>query len=438
MMRYFLVFFCLLCPAVCIGADVNTKLNWSYGALSDTMKSMRNNCELTHADEFLQMGNWFRNKGAYFSLNELATQCVSQEHSFHDIDRTTVVNGVPKECQMPTTNCSETSCGERAYTDNKGCNIFISTLIKNNNLRATIKTSDNPDNPGTYVKQVSLPSGRLAYQVFDVVLADGYWKNDKIDSNVNQHENNTKIYEVLDNGTVKELPWHTWTNDMFFDVSVSSSDRGDVRGAFVNSYIYPEEDLTQEIYALYDENRGSPVATLLNTANSRQEGPYDIKDKYKEKYKDAGQTDTEANTNAVMFGGKIAHLDWLGHLLYGMNRQESIFPNVGADAAAHALSSLSGMSLAPEPTTMQQAWDIGSELVKQNKASRDTTFKDTQTATPQEAFVLAAAQMTKIYPDATDVACSGNCNPIPGTDDIVNCTDAQGRRIEFVFDDICD
>ena len=131
-------------------------------------------------------------------------------------------------------------------------------------------------------------------------------------------------------------------------------------------------------------------------------------------------------------------LDWLGHLLYGMNRQESIFPNVGADAAAHALSSLSSMSLAPEPTTMQQAWDIGSELVKQNKASRDTTFKDTQTATPQEAFVLAAAQMTKIYPDATDVACSGNCNPIPGTDDIVNCTDAQGRRIEFVFDDICD
>ena len=50
MMRYFLVFFCLLCPAVCVGADVNTKFNWSYGALSDTMKSMRNNCELTHAD----------------------------------------------------------------------------------------------------------------------------------------------------------------------------------------------------------------------------------------------------------------------------------------------------------------------------------------------------------------------------------------------------
>ena len=435
MMRYFLVFFCLLCPAVCIGADVNTKLNWSYGALSDTMKSMRNNCELTHADEFLQMGNWFRNKGAYFSLNELVRQCESQEHSFHNIDRTIVVKGKPKKCQMPTTNCSETSCGERQYTNNKGCNIFISTLMKNNNQRAKIKTSNKP---GTYVKRIKLSNGRLAYKVFDVILANGYWKNGKIDSNVNQNENNTKIYEVLENGTVRTLQWHTWTNDMFFDVRASSmSSDGNVGGAFVNSYIYPEEDLTKEIYALYDENRGMVYNTIVNTINSLPEGPYDIKNTYRRRYLVQGQTEVEANTNAVMFGGKIAHLDWLGHLLYGMNRQESIFPNVGANAAAQILSMADGFELNVETGSVQQAWDIGSEVVVRNKKRRDTTFKDTQTRMPRQAFNMAAERMKTIYPDATDVSCSGLCNSVPGTDDIVNCMDAQGRRIEFVFDDIC-
>ncbi len=436
----------ILSPCASFGAgDMDVKYTWSYGALADTMKAMRNDCELTHADEFMEMGNWFRAKGARFSMNEFINQCKSQNHSFHEIDRKyKTKDGKLKKCVMPTTSCTEQSCGEKAYTNNKGCNIFLSTFIKNNNLRKSIQASNKP---GTYVKKINLKSGKTAYQIVDVVLAPGYWKNNKIDNTVNNNPANTKIYDIS-SGTIKDTGLSTWTNDMFLDVSAARYERGDVRGAFVNSYIRPDINLTKEIYSMYDSRRGQMTNTTGNTKDSASfdkkilgvkieyTGDFDVKAKYAPKYKISPQSDVESQTNGVMFNGKIAHLDWLGHFLYGMNRQESIGPNWGANAAAQTVSFINGGKF--EPLNMQNAWNLGSDLVKENDKKINKTFKDVQTKTEQEAYNKAAAQMKKIYSDAGKVSCTGNCNKRAGTRDIVICTDSKGRRIEFEFDDICD
>lgn len=420
--------------------EKDIKYTWSYGALADTMKPMRNNCEITTKDEFIEMGNWFRMKNAYFSMNELIQQCVNQKHKFSDIDREYVDDdGNKKKCQMPLP-CNETTCSEKNFTENIGCNIFLTQFIKNNKLRAKIL---NNKIPGTYVKKVTLESDRVVYQIVDVILADNYWQNNRINNSVNNDEANTKIYDIT-TGDIIDTGLHTWTNDMFFDVSAARSQRGDVRGAFINSYIQQDIDLTSDIYAMYDKRRGLIRNTTGNLRDSKQEGDFDVKYIYAKRYRIEPQTETESESNGVMFNGKVAHLDWLGHFLYGMNREESTGPDWLANGAAHGLSMLGGISLKKrefdpkkEPLHMQNAWDMGSELVRKNKTKVITTFKNIQTHTPQEAYEKAAQEMTKIYIDAQNISCTGNCNPRPNTDDIVICTDSSNRRLEFVFDDIC-
>ena len=263
----------------------------------------------------------------------------------------------------------------------------------------------------------------------------GYWKDNKINNAVNNAENNTKIYDIS-SGTIVDTGMKTWTNDMFFDVSASKTERGDVRGAFVNSYIRSAIDLTNEIYAMYDKRRGKMTNSAGNLIDSWTDGDFDVKAIYASKYKiNNSQTDTESQTNGVMFNGKIAHLDWLGHFLYGMNREESTLPAGLANFTAQGLSRISGGSV--EPLNMQNAWDMGSTLVADNKTKRISTFAKVQTKTEQEAYQKAAQEMKKIYPDATGISCTGNCNKRPGTDDVVICTDSSKRRLEFIFDDIC-
>ena len=173
-----------------------------------------------------------------------------------------------------------------------------------------------------------------------------------------------------------------------------------------------------------------------NLIDSWTDGDFDVKAIYASKYKiNNSQTDTESQTNGVMFNGKIAHLDWLGHFLYGMNREESTLPAGLANFTAQGLSRISGGSV--EPLNMQNAWDMGSTLVADNKTKRISTFAKVQTKTEQEAYQKAAQEMKKIYPDATGISCTGNCNKRPGTDDVVICTDSSKRRLEFIFDDIC-
>lgn len=430
-MKKLLLILIALCPMAVRADNKDTKYTWSYGALADTMKAMRNNCELTTKDEFLEMGNWFRNKAATFSMNEFIQQCQSQSHKFHEINRAYKdKNGNVKKCEMPLP-CNGNSCSEKPYTNISGCNIFLTEFIKNNNLRANIL---NNKTPGTYVKKVNLKSGGTAYQIVDVILAPGYWQNNKINNTVNNAEANTKIYDVS-SGTIVDTGMKTWTNDMFFDVSAAKTERGDVRGAFVNSYIRPNIDLTNEIYSMYDKRRGKITNSIGNTYDSWTEHDFDVKAIYAAKYKIVPQTDTESQTNGVMFNGKIAHLDWLGHFLYGMNREESTLPAGLANFTAQGLSRISGGSV--EPLNMQNAWDMGSALVADNKTKRIMTFAKIQTKTEQEAYQKAAQEMKKIYSDAQGISCTGNCNKRPGTDDVVICTDSSKRRLEFVFDDIC-
>lgn len=428
----------VLCPMAARADNGDTKYNWSYGALADTMKKMRSNCEVTSADEFIEMGNWFREKAATFSFNELKTQCETQKHKFREIDRTYKdKNGNEKKCKMPLP-CDENKCSEIQYTNNLGCNIFITEFIKNNNIRA--KILDNKT-PGTYVKKVKLTNGETAYQIVDVILANGYWKNNRINQDINTNAANTKIYDIS-TGNILDTGMHTWTNDMFFDASASTSSRGDVRGAFVNSYIRPEIDLTQDIYALYDTGRGIRGNSLGDALSSTPEGPLDIKIAYGKIYKVGDQRDTDTHANGVMFMDKIATLDFLGNLLFGMNNQEANAPNFVGRGFAQLISIGHGLlseehEFHVEPQHVKQAWAVGEQIVRDNKPKRIMTFAKIQTKTEQEAYQKAAQEMKKIYSDSQGISCTGNCNKRPGTDDVVICTDSSKRRLEFVFDDIC-
>lgn len=444
-MKKLLLILIVLCPMAARADNRDTKYTWSYGALGDTMKKMRNNCEITSADEFIEMGNWFREKAATFSFNELKTQCETQKHKFREIDRMYKdENGNIKKCEMPLP-CDGKKCSEIQYTNNLGCNIFITEFIKNNNIRA--KILDNKT-PGTYVKKVKLTNGETAYKIVDVILANGYWENNRINQDINTNVANTKIYDIS-TGNILDTGMHTWTNDMFFDVSASTSSRGDVRGAFVNSYIRPEIDLTQEIYALYDNGRGVRGNSLGDAGKSRPKGPYDIKIEYGKKYKVGQQKDTETHANGVMFKDKIVTLDFLGNLLFGMNNQEASSPNFVGRGVAQGVSIVHGVAspiarLAPseivfhvEPQHVKQAWAVGEEIVRDDKPKRIMTFAKIQTKTEQEAYQKAAQEMKKIYSDSQGISCTGNCNKRPGSDDVVICTDSSKRRLEFVFDDIC-
>lgn len=428
----------VLCP-MAARADGDTKYTWSYGALGETMKKMRSNCEVTSADEFIEMGNWFREKAATFSFNELKTQCETQKHKFKEIDRTYKdKNGNVKKCKMPLP-CDENKCSEIQYTNNLGCNIFITEFIKNNNIRAKIL---NNKTPGTYVRKVKLTNGETAYRIVDVILANGYWKNNRINQDINTNVANTKIYEITSTGNILDTGMHTWTNDMFFDASASTSSRGDVRGAFVNSYIRPEIDLTQNIYALYDTGRGIRGNSLGDAFSSTPEGPLDIKITYGEIYKVGDQRDTDTHANGVMFMDKIATLDFLGNLLFGMNNQEANAPNFVGRGFAQGVSILHGLfsdehEFRVEPQHVKHAWAVGEQIVRDNKPKRIMTFAKIQTKTEQEAYQKAAQEMKKIYSDSQGISCTGNCNRRVGTDDVVICTDSSKRRLEFVFDDIC-
>lgn len=438
-MKKLLLILIVLCPMAARADNRDTKYTWSYGALAATMKDMRNKCEPTSADEFIEMGNWFREKAATFSFNELKTQCETQKHKFREIDRTYKdKNGNVKKCKMPLP-CDENKCSEIQYTNNLGCNIFITEFIKNNNIRA--KILDNKT-PGTYVKKVKLTNGETAYQIVDVILANGYWKNNRINQDINTNAANTKIYDIS-TGNILDTGMHTWTNDMFFDASASTSSRGDVRGAFVNSFIRPEIDLTQDIYALYDTGRGIRGNSLGDALSSTPEGPLDIKIEYGKIYKVGDQKDTETHANGVMFMDKIATLDFLGNLLFGMNNQEANAPNFVGRGFAQLISIGHGLTsdeheFHVEPQHVKHAWAVGEQIVRDNKPKRIMTFAKIQTKTEQEAYQKAAQEMKKIYSDSQGISCTGNCNKRPGTDDVVICTDSSKRRLEFVFDDICD
>ena len=381
------------------------------------------------------------------------------ESSFNQIDRERVIGGEQKECRFPyAEKCTlsvdgkitrDTTCGEDEYIPGQSeFNIFMTSLVKHTNERAAIFENNQHYVPGTYVSLYS--TDPEIWKIEDVVLHPDYWTNIGqnryvINGRVNRADDNTKIYMINDDGTVTDTGLHTWTNDMFMDIEATLDMEGVVKGAFTHSYIRPDVNLTDEIYAMYDKRRGTLKNTIRNFFASFPAGEFDVKEQYADYYKLPSQNNVEHHSNGVVFDGKIAHLDWLGHFLFGMNAAESIIDEEYGKVAAQGLSAIYSLEIKNwsitsdlEPLNMQYAWDLGIAQVGINKQTRIKTFENTQTNTKQEAYRMAAKKMQQIYSDAQGVSCTGNCNPIPGTDDIVICTDSSHRRLEFVFDDICD
>lgn len=80
---------------------------------------------------------------------------------------------------------------------------------------------------------------------------------------------------------------------------------------------------------------------------------------------------------------------------------------------------------------------------KQQPRNDVQTFKNKQTPKEGDAYLAAKNHMltyAKACPkliDPTKIICSGDCNPLPGTDDTVTCTIGSITK-KYLFNDICD
>ncbi len=414
--------------------DNDIELVWSYAALADTINEMNKQCNPVSIQQLTAIGNWVRNNGAKFSKHQLAWVC--KQTGLRDINRAYIDDkGNKLKCELPTKNCHNNNCGEVNYTPFAGCNIFITTFIDKNEQYRKILSFNKP---GTYVK---IHNPDKVYKIIDVVLANDYWVNNEVNLESNTSDKNTMIY-VVDNGNITPLlgkdgqPLHTHTNDMFINTSAAQQETGAFRGAFTNSYIFWESDFTWLIEDKYDENRGLLTATIENAHKSFPGREYDIHELDQAKrMRIYGQTDTDVNTNAVIFHNKVAHFDWLGHWLFGANLAESTLPEEWGKWAAHRLSH----GDTKEPLNLQQAWQLGMEWVRENLSKRNETFAHHVARTPDEAYSMAKSNVIASY-GPTDISCRGNCNALTQLD-VVICTSNQGIypyvREEYVFQSIC-
>ena len=65
-MRKMIAALLLMIPCASFGGSWDTQYTWSYGALADTMKAMVADCHPANTDEFIEMGNWFRDRALSF------------------------------------------------------------------------------------------------------------------------------------------------------------------------------------------------------------------------------------------------------------------------------------------------------------------------------------------------------------------------------------
>ena len=525
-----LLLFLVVVPVLSSGGWAATAPSfvWSYGALAETMRDMRDHCEPTGEKQFIKIGNWMREKNATFSPAELVEKC--KEVGFQDIDRTLTTTSdkqVPT-CKLPTKNCQPYKikgkrvykCGEGGFTANTGCDIFLATFMKNNNKRAEILQSRKP---GTYVQKTE--DG--VYRVVDVILADGYWtrgavKNaaikfgvqmggaliryvfdadGSINETVNTDENNTKIWEVTEDGEIKDTGYHTWTNDMFLGISAAKDPAGNVTGAFVNSFIFTNIDVTKDVYdnlmAIGTSVGDIPDYVYESTKLfSKGNSLYDPKIYFPKKYPELSesqmydveyesytrsQRETEVHSNGVMFEGKIVMLDWLGNLMVGFNNSKitqrpgpfingvsestkTVIENVG-DGVTHlaqvtvdakntgvkaigqlsnlhiweARKTLDSFEVRPEPFKAQHAWAEGKQFFEKNL----TVLYDLENVyvdTAAEADRLAVELIIQKYGFLGFDAASLNCTANCSRPNSVFCSydeDEETHRFLIKFGGVC-
>jgi len=437
-----------------------TKYRWSWGAVGEIYKAMLDQCHSVESAELKYMGNWFRQNGNVFSLYDLISVC--KKAGFQSIDRNYVSNNGKKyECKLPTTKCElYKGCGEINFTGHpdvnaSACNVFITALFIKNN-EAKVRAASMSGRVGTFVEKVK--DG--VYRIVDVVLPNDYWKNGDLNYDANTDQKNTKIYEIYTDKdgkhNVKDTGWHTWTADMFFDVSnnkwngkfdtLQQVRNGSVVGGAINSFIFPNEDVTAWVYSAYNSKRGAPWHALASAVRSLPGGKYDTK-KYgtllSNKYQGVlEQTETEAHINGVMLNGKIANLDWIGHYLFGLNTEEGSLPNGVAEYTAQNVSMWQGTL---ESSKMQVAWRMGYETVRINKTKRDSFFKKVEIEDMAEdrgtAYKLIRDRAREQYKLQGEIKCIGTCidhtNSTPGIADIVFCVDEIGNMQEFEVMGFC-
>lgn len=512
-----LVLLCIaLCPMAVLGTTGKVGKNplyedrfWSYGALADAMRDMRNYCEPTIEGPFVRIGNWMRTNGANFSIYDLLTLCLLSD--FQPIDRTSTepkLDKVVPTCELPNKAChldgttGKYDCGEKKmysdeeydWFDNAGtCDIFYATFMKYNNERAKILQDRKP---GTYVSNVR--DG--VYRVVDVVLADDYWirdyKNtpnfvldssarvthrpeDDINYDSNTNEANTKIWEIMKDGTLRETGWHTWTNDMFLGVKTAKDPAGNVTGAFTNSLIFTEEDVTRGVYEGVMAVGASPAdlpayickATTLtkicevdNAHNPKEWGVQRginsaIRDKYTGELRE--QYPVETHSNGVMFDGKIAMLDWLGNFIVGMNIDKIVgrwheklengeYTDNGKKlekAAIQTVHTAQGLvsgktsktEREPEPDKAQLAWRQGKEYFNGIEVlyGLSDAYVDTAREANEMAEGLVARWFKLDYLLKSTIACDADC----GRPNSVLCEfdtpDTKGKRVLIKFGGVC-
>lgn len=316
---------------------------------------------------------------------------------------------------------------------------------------------------------------------------------------------------VLAPGTVHEIPGlHTWTNDMFFNVDSRDSNRGVLN----DSYICTQSDVTTVIYQMFNRDRGSfnytinagvsllpdetsynvavpvvaPIAvsamtTILAanpatmtsvavgdaisgnvptlgvvgsalTADYTNVGDFDTKRTLHEFCNVSGQSEVGSHTNGVMFEGKIANLEWLGHYLYGMIRSEiALVSPETADEIAAQLEGLSNGNSTGESEKHQAAASMGAQSQSVVSSEMNRIFSSTQFDTPREAVCyFMNYSKENVWPNLTvpeirSLECFTNCNTSPATQDVVTCLyhkEEEGVspeywlpvRQEYVVDDV--
>ena len=434
MRKLFSVFLFLSVSAGVVSAAPvdNTKYLWSYAAVADVINDMYKYCSHVELPELTKHGDFLASKNAYASKAELAQKCILDAPYFDVIDMN------KKTCKehmiIPGTIYSVR--GKKS----DGCNLFLTNII---DRQAKIKKQYS--SPGTYVRMGKLTNGRSVYIVNNVVLAPGYRDaKGNTNFNVNTNDANTHIY-VFNGDKYVRTGKHTWTNDMFMNIQNGNGDKGMIRGARVGAYIYYNEDMTSVLYNFYNERRGKIGGSVANGYDSSPGNRMDIKEHLRDKFIVRNQTKGEADGNGFLFRGKIATLDFLGNVLYGMNVQEASLPNRVGDALAEGVSLYSSKDShwyklwqdgENESQWVKTGWQVGKTLVSDMKRQRSTKFASVQTKTPQQAYDMAAAELKRMVAGAKNINCAGNCKWYGG-DDVVSCV-YSGGVMDFVFDDICD
>ncbi len=439
-----------------VDAGFDQKHRWSLGALGDTMNEMFHGCSRTDMIQLTDFSNWLAGRDGLASLRELANHCLNiRGFQNNRIVRGKKSDGVVYDCKVPEKNCSGGKCGEREYTlsltgkKNSECDIFLSTFIKKHNQIATTKT--NAGVPGTYVVPTHITD---VYQVVDVILAPGYIQNGKINQAVNTDPNNTKIYVLSGGRAYNVVGLRTWTNDMFLNLNSVDGNRGVLNKSYICAG--EDRDVTTDLYARFNSFRGTIRGeyTTYQGINLLPGMGLDTKVSLAKYCKFKAQSDIDAHTNGVPFEGKIANLEWLGHYVYGMIRDEVKALGDGAMNKIRDLLQLGTNGDSNESEKHQAAADLGARNQRAVNLNINRSHASDEYDNVKDGVCrLMRETLTKWGnlngEERQSIECISNCNTGLDDQDVVMCfyrkyepgvpvSSRQVIRQEYIVDDLAD